>query len=84
MSVEFAASAPLCNQESGSAWQKRYAYEELMKSVTCRHHAIYVEYEWALPKVYSNVLARFFHSHSRKELSFDLTESSTWLVALGR
>lgn len=45
--------------------------------ITCRHHAINVENKWALPKVYPHMLAGFFHAHRRKELPFNLPESSS-------
>ena len=42
--------------------------------ITDRHHAIYVKDKWTLPKVYSNMLACFLHSHGRKELPLYFTK----------
>ena len=48
-----------------------------MHGLTDRHHAIYVEDKWTLPKVYANVLSRLLHAYGGKELPFYLTKSGS-------
>ncbi len=49
-----------------------------MDGLTNRHHAIYVEDKWTLPKVYADVFSRLLHTYGGKELPFYLTESGTY------
>lgn len=46
--------------------------------VTCRHHAIYVEDEWTLAKVYPYMFACLFHTHGGIQFALDLAEGGTF------